>query len=605
MARAGIRIGRNDYPGATLIATVTIMTTADVEKSSFAARLDVDRAASVYGLALALAVVIAGALRLLHLDWLPLDEAEAALALPAWKAAGPGPPVEIPPAPLLFHLERLTFWLFGDGEVAARLVPALAGIVLVLLAARLKPLIGRVAVLALAYLFAVGPLWVFLGRSVSAATLSAVAIVALVGSLAVRGRADRWILPVAAGMALASGGVTFTFLLSAVVFASIAFLQRRQEDLSAVVDDVWPDAAARRAGVLAFAVALVVAATGLLMRLDGFGALLETPAAWLQELADPGIGFWSGFLLPLVSYAPLVLVFGIAGLALAARKGSSAGLFLIVWTSVALVVGFFAGSPAVVVDALLPLTIGAAVALGALATTVHERFKWSEEGVMTGVIVIAMIFALIQGALYANSASDSAWSLMVLAAALSGILIAVYAILWGSGTALRVAGVTTLILLAVAGWANGWSLSYSTDNVLREPMHPRYVVCDARNLVDNLAGASWAATRDPNAASTRVDPALRPSLEWLLRNRTELNWSEPQGEISEFAAIARETGMPQEFGPSGYYGQTYSIVGEWYPDFGRSSQNFLRWWLQRLGPAESGPMSDVTLEGADLYIRVD
>lgn len=581
------------------------MTTAQAEKPFFAARLDLGSVTSVYRLSLGLAAVLAGALRLTHLNWLPLDEAEAALALPAWRAAGPGPQVVIPAPPLLFHLERLSFWLFDDGEVAARLIPALAGVVLVLLAARFRPLVGRVGVLALAYLFALAPLWVYFGRSVSGATLSAAAVAAMLGSLVVRGRHDRWALPAAAALALAAGGVTFTFAVSVVVAAVFAFLQRRQADLSALAGEIWPDAGSRREGALAFGVVLVLASTGLLMRLDGFGSLLETPAVWLQELADPGMGFWSGFLLPLVSYAPLALCFGIAGLAVAARIGSPEGLFLVVWASVALLVGFVAGSPAVVADALLPLTLAAAVALAALARSVYERFSWSEDGVMVAILLIVMVFALIQAALYANAADDSAQKLVLLSTILAGVLTVVYAILWGPGTALRVTGLTALFILGVAGWANGWSLSYSTSLVLREPMRPRYVTTDARNLADSVAAASWASTRDPNAASTRAEPSLRATLGWLLRDRADVNWAQAQGEVSEFAVVARQTGMPQEFGPSGYYGQTYSLVGEWYPDFGRSLQNFLRWWLQRRGPADAGPMSDVTFEGADMYIRVE
>ena len=127
---------------------------------------------------------------------------------------------------------------------------------------------------------------------------------------------------------------------------------------------------------------------------------------------------------------------------------------------------------------------------------------------------------------------------MVGALVLAALLVAVFAILWGAGLAARVLGLTTVVVLSLLAWANGSPLTYYAGRDVRELMRPRVVTTDASQLADNLAAASWAHTRDPNALRAVADRSLRGTLAWPLRDRQELTWSVDDGTGSPGAVIA-------------------------------------------------------------------
>lgn len=558
-------------------------------------------------LVVALAVVAAG-LRLVRLDWLPLDHAEAALALPAWRAAGAMPVPALPPPPLLFHLERLVFWLFGGGDAAARLVPALAGVALVLLAPRLWPVMGRSAAVAAAALLALSPLWVFFGRQLSGATLSTLAVLTVLGALAGRGHWDRDLVPAAAALAVAAGGLNVALVVAVLVYGLLTAIRGDLPAHVAAARALWPASADQRRAAVVFAAVLVLAASGLLMRLDGLAALLEAPRAWALPPGGVAGPIGAGFLLPLAVYAPLTLAFGLVGAVLAARGGGRPGTFLAVWLAMGLAWGSLIDSPVAIAAALLPLTLAAAVALAWLASRVVGGFGWGEDGAMIGILMTVLAFALIQAFAYADAGDSTAsgsGTLILGSLLLAGLLVAVYAILWGCDLAIRVVGVTAVVALSLLGWANGSRLCYQSGDALRELLRPRYITADASRLAGSLADASWAATKDPNALSAVVDPALEPVLAWSLRDRRNLRWARPVSDSSEGAVVVSPVDTPEAFGQAAYLGQSYAVAAEWHIDIVGDAQDLLRWLLQRRPPASTSGDRDFLFEKADLYIRAD
>ncbi|MCS6827325.1 MAG: hypothetical protein NZ553_11990, partial [Caldilinea sp.] len=122
----------------------------------------------LYALILAAAVIV----RFIGLGAEPLSPQESAAAWSAWLAANQqfvgGAPA--PESALLYGLQSLLFWMIGDGDAQARVIPALFGVATVLLPWFWRPWIGRTAALVTAALFAIDPwLMAFSRRSDSAA----------------------------------------------------------------------------------------------------------------------------------------------------------------------------------------------------------------------------------------------------------------------------------------------------------------------------------------------------------------------------------------------------------------------------------------------------
>jgi hypothetical protein len=108
------------------------------------------------------AFLLAVAFRLVNLGSLPLDDREAAEALKALQILGGSSPASGQPLYTLFTAGLFT--LFGSSTFLARLIPALAGCLLVFLPVLLRDDLGRLPALILAYGLALDPALVAVSR---------------------------------------------------------------------------------------------------------------------------------------------------------------------------------------------------------------------------------------------------------------------------------------------------------------------------------------------------------------------------------------------------------------------------------------------------------
>jgi len=115
---------------------------------------------SLYALALLVAVVI----RLLALKTIALNDIEAGWALQAFGLAR-GLAVDIGPQPLYVLFTGLLFSLLGSDNLLARLLPVLAGSLLVLFPYFMRGYIGKRAAVIMAFGLALDPALVFLSRN--------------------------------------------------------------------------------------------------------------------------------------------------------------------------------------------------------------------------------------------------------------------------------------------------------------------------------------------------------------------------------------------------------------------------------------------------------
>jgi predicted membrane-bound mannosyltransferase len=170
--------------------------------------------------AYALIFVLACALRLIALDYHPLSPREAENALAAFRF-GQGQGGGAVTSPLLMNANVILFALLGATDAMARLIPALAGSVLVWLPALLRREIGRGGALLTSFLFLISPTLVFFARD-----LNGVEFAALTGFGAAiwfwrywetRRARELYVGSIAAALALTSSAAGFTLLLGGVI----------------------------------------------------------------------------------------------------------------------------------------------------------------------------------------------------------------------------------------------------------------------------------------------------------------------------------------------------------------------------------------------------
>lgn len=569
---------------------------------------------SAAAIVVATAAAVGGALRLVGLDRTALDAREAAIALAALGSTAP----EIGPAgsPLLVSLERVAFWLLGAGDAVARLIPALAGLALIVLTVGLRPKLGRAGALAAGLVFAFAPVWVFFGRYLSDEGVAAATIVALLAASMAAPARRRSTVPIAAALVITSGPPALTFLVAFAV--SLAATRGAAGALRSWWRETWPEPADQRLAAVLFFVTAVLAATALLQRPEGFAEVIGTPAAWLRRFVDGGPGATAS-LLGLVAYAPTIAVFGIAGLAAGLRRAPAQAGFLTVWSGVAFFIVAVTGQPLTVAELLLPLTLAAAIGLAVLASNLAEQFRWAEEGAMAAVLVIVVAFAALQASKFAfqtPSSDDGLYFLAIGGLVMAGLLVVLYVALWGSRAAARATGLAALVLLPLGAWANGSGANYSDARVLREPLRLDYVTPDLRHLVANVEAASWNRTRDPHELDIRVDPSLAPLLAWPLREQRHVTWAPARGALEAEAVIRPSGGAPDEgFGPAPFVGATYQPYGHWLPRFPAAAgvdavdphgptRTLARWYLHRASTGQTLE-SDLVFDPVDMFLMAE
>jgi len=260
-----------------------------------------------------LIAVVAAAVRLYALDRLPLQESEAARAWAAWTYyRGLPNPAPVTQMPLAVFGAMVSFLVLGASDAAARLLPALSGVVCVLLPFTMRRDLGRAGALVAAALLALSPSLVFVSRSVDGGMfVAAGALVIVASALAYHRQASETYIYVAAlalGIMFAADRTAGPTALILAIFAAVSWLRSVEErDL--------PATAIRKAAIIFIATAVLLG-TGLLTNLQGVqSALVDPLASWITGATVGTIAQRLGFYVRiLLAYEPFALSTALAGL---------------------------------------------------------------------------------------------------------------------------------------------------------------------------------------------------------------------------------------------------------------------------------------------------
>ena len=504
--------------------------------------------------------LLAAALRFAQLGLRPLNAAEAVQALAALRftdgALQAAPPGTIPG---LFTGNVVAFTLMGSSDAIARWLPALAGVILVLLPYGLRHRLGRGGALVASFLLAVSPSAVYFSRNVDSAIVVAACglatVVGLINFVDTRRPGTLYLAAVGLGLGLSIGSGIYTILVILIAFALLLYLQDRLRKHSPGWSSLLAAWAALRGekgllaktgGVLAATFGLV--AMTLVLHPSGVGHAADLVGDWARSFLPESGG--QPLIYPLLlflRYELLIVALGLVeiGRWLASKRseqqepveaGSSFPhtALLVFWalaaTFVILVSGHRpAGNLLLVV---VPLALLAGQGVERAVRWIRWSHLWLEATVVALTALGLIIFLYLQIVAYVQSSNATTVSFagitlfasstyLILAAVglLLLIVLGVSAWIWRGPSLLLSGGwLAALLLLGLWGFKAMWGLNFAHASDARELMIVQTTAPDVRLFTERLGALSLDKAGDATTLPITVDAATGPVVGWYLRD---------------------------------------------------------------------------------------
>ena len=340
----------------------------------------------LYGLAFLLAL----GLRLIQLGASPLTDSEATLALQALHIAQGKAPL-LGPQPGYILLTSILFAVINATNFMARLVPAIAGSLLVFAPYFFREKIKPRPALILAFLFAIDPGLVALSRQASGTIL---AVTSLLFAWAMWRKRRAIPAGIFAGLALLSGPSLWAGLLAlGLTWLFVQGTQRKppaseSTDQSPVSNPQF-SALEFRPALIALLVTLLFGGTLFFLSPNGLSAWLSALPEYLQGWTSPSLMTPGRVALAFFTYEPLGIFLAIFALIRGYRTKSRRIIQLALWLGVTLLLALFYRQPGELIWAIIPLLTLAAMEL---ARAFHI---FADERVEVGVVSLALMILLV------------------------------------------------------------------------------------------------------------------------------------------------------------------------------------------------------------------
>lgn len=545
-----------------------------------------------------LIVLLAAALRLWLLGEQPMSpaEAEQAWAAVTWIHGD----ASLPPAgisPLLMSLQLLTFLVAQPSEALARLWPAVAGTLMVLLPYGLRRELGRLGALLASLLLAISASLTFWSRSATGESFALFATLALLvglvriaqdvtssgtnlgaDALQVDSAGRRNWLAATLALLLISAPLSYSAILALLALGA-AWLGRSAR---------WPKGLAWAVPAAVFVAVLVLGSTAFLVNPGGLAAAADLPATWLHGFVDSAGYSWIWLLLQFVVTEPLLTMLGLAGLVLGLRRRKPLALALGLAAAVALVLAIVrAGrTPADVALLVLPLALLGGQALGEAAGRVNLRGMSWEAGALLVLGAAILGSSAIWLADYANSGvQDLSSVFLVYGLGVLALLVPLLLFYWfwvGGRVTWQVGLALLLLALLVPSLRATLAVSQPHDGQRwNSPLHTTGAT-DGRNVpafLEQVTRQDKPYGGDPVDLQLAVvtPPGQAPSslLLWYLRD-AQVSLVPGAAAAASYPVVASLAGDPPALGDD-YSGRSFRLAQSWTPQY--LSQGSLWRWL--------------------------
>jgi hypothetical protein len=560
-----------------------------------------------------LALLLSVMPRVINLAHRPLDNFEAVHALNAAQLTpSPAPywsnqEASNSSSPMYAWLTGLVFQFVGSGEAEARVVPALAGLLLAILPIFCFGALDRLQLLLASVFIALSPVAVTLSRTAGDETLGALFLSGFVLTVCLPGQQirteRRWIwAAVLLGAALASGVAVFNGLFSIL----LAYLLFRWMSPEVIRSESFKEGAR---SFLKYSwltpVSAVVMATGVGIYRFGLAGLGESIALWMNGWVPFGQLSALGFLVAGVSYEPFILLMGIIGVIVVWRSGSQTGKLFSLWALGAFLTGIiYPGRSAQDwIWAVIPLSFLAAEAIGALLLRLERRDQWIHVIALISIALVLTSAAIITLIGYVNGFIQQMLlgEELLIGVALLAMLVLLVSVfvLFGLGWSWDVVwdglgiflGIITMMLSVSAAWnlANDGGLGFRTLWVSNSPTE------NVEYFSSTIENASLALTGKATGAPVFIQGEPDPALIWQLRAHPPYVASDAQNAAIPPILIVPEGAGLGAYGAE-YFGQDFVLNLErgW---FGMLPPDLLRWSLTHSAPTAA--------TGWVVFIRAD
>ena len=563
--------------------------------------------------------LLAAVLRLAELGLRPLNEAEAVQALAALRLTdGSFQAAPFGTIPGLFTGNVIAFALMGGGDAIARWLPALAGVLLVLLPYGLRHRLGRGGALAASFLLAVSPSAVFFSRHLDGAILVAACglamVVGLINFVDTGRPGGLYLLAAALGLGLTIGSGIYTILLILLAFGLLLYLHARLREYSpgwSSLHEAWSrlrgekGLLAKAGGVLGATFGLV--AMTLVLHPSGVGHAADLVGDWARSFLPEAGGQPLIYpLLLLLRYELLILVLGLVeiGRWLASKRSEQQEpaevslsfphtALLVFWALAATFVILVSGHrPAGnVLLVLVPLALLA----GQGVERAWRWIRWSYVGLEAALVALIAfglsIFLYLQVVAYVQSSTGATVSfagITLLASStyliLAGvgllllIVLGVAAWIWrGQHLLLSGGWLAVLLLLGLWGFKAMWGPSFARASDARELIIVRTTAPDVRLFAERLGALSLDKAGDATTMPVTVDAETGPVVAWYLRDFqqkvvVEDLYAQP-GTVAAVSLAAQDLPIGETF-----RSQSFPLREQWLP-WGLGAKDVVRWLL--------------------------
>ena len=541
------------------------------------------RVTMVQGIVL-LILLMAAVMRLTNLDALPLLPAEAEEALAVWQSWQPeatGPAFNASPA--YFSLTTLVSQVVGFGDASMRLVPALAGLVLVGLPWFWRERLGTVGALTTSALLASSPTAAIVARTAGSEALAGMALLLLLISWSRFRQEGRpaWLYSAAAaiGLGLASGPLFYGGLLT---LGSAVLVQARVGPTPSAplsLDGHRPSREVVQKASLVAIATFAAFASLLFWHPSGFGNAATQVGIWLGNFTVQGsLSGWLSPLLALGRYEISVLFLGVAAIIWAMWHGRPFAVFLVYWFATALLLALFQHDAT---SNVLLATLPAYLLVGMWTDSIFSRpagpTRW---GLLIVLLVLGGI-VLFNSARFLRLAAFSPGQFSYLLMVFVGIVLVLVAVnvsrSWDPAATWQGGLLALLLIFMVYQWGTGWWLTRAGANDPRARWVQVGTDDDVRELPQLLTDISQQV--DGSAVGVEILAGVEsPPLRWYLRSFPNMTMAGTVPAGASAPVILTPAGREPALGED-YFGMDLGLRHTGVEFTNSSFGSALRWWL--------------------------